>query len=149
MSYCCISFVFYIKPQPLQTLLFYLTVVYLSFSTSNHNRGFTNTGTHELYIFRFLHQTTTPGNIWSCFPSCISFVFYIKPQLPFHIPTLMVCCISFVFYIKPQLSHLSVLMSYCCISFVFYIKPQLKSVSWLMLASCISFVFYIKPQLNY
>ena len=34
-------------------------VVYLSFSTSNHNSSFNTGGLNLLYIFRFLHQTTT------------------------------------------------------------------------------------------
>ena len=60
-------------------LLFY--VVYLSFSTSNHNFCPTVTPKHQLYIFRFLHQTTT--RVIESIPKscCISFVFYIKPQL--------------------------------------------------------------------
>ena len=77
----CISFVFYIKPQPYPYRHIYSDVVYLSFSTSNHNHTVLqnnqshvvylsfSTSNHNkntqsqcfctLYIFRFLHQTTT------------------------------------------------------------------------------------------
>ena len=56
------------------------------------------------------------------------------------------CCISFVFYIKPQLMGHFEIWSISCISFVFYIKPQLPPLLPLLLPRCISFVFYIKPQ---
>ena len=80
--YSCISFVFYIKPQPVNAIFACACVVYLSFSTSNHNPVVVSsrvilvvylsfsTSNHNLqwnyhvsfglYIFRFLHQTTTP-----------------------------------------------------------------------------------------
>ena len=99
----CISFVSYIKPQPRSVVTFgtkvvYLSfptsnhnwlcfchvsisVVYLSFPTSNHNVSITHSRKAVLYIFRFLHQTTTCAAASSCTGSCISFVSYIKPQL--------------------------------------------------------------------
>ena len=55
-----------------------------------------------LYILCLLHQTTTSCREPWQRPRCISYVFYIKPQLvrgwsaPCH------RCISYVFYIKPQ-----------------------------------------------
>ena len=101
--FSCISFVSYIKPQHQPKMQCRLRVVYLSFPTSNHNRpglfclgsgvvylSFP-TSNHNyaaaciaailLYIFRFLHQTTTRHLVSHIQESCISFVSYIKPQL--------------------------------------------------------------------
>ena len=59
--------------------------------------------TGSLYIFWFLHQTTTQSpSDWN-HRSCISFDSYIKPQLRICFHSLRVCCISFDSYIKPQL----------------------------------------------
>ena len=98
----CISFDSYIKPQLLLNLNFSLSVVYLLIPTSNHNveDGLTRqekvvyllipTSNHNfrvahsekrvLYIFWFLHQTTTRYLILLYCISCISFDSYIKPQ---------------------------------------------------------------------
>ena len=56
---CCISFDSYIKPQPNSQKIIYETVVYLSIPTSNHNFNKEMAEYQKLYIFRFLHQTTT------------------------------------------------------------------------------------------
>ena len=143
----CISFIFYIKPQPSGYSDTYVQVVYLLFSTSNHNFSsccfhsflvvylLFSTSNHnfkddrkekyKLYIFYFLHQTTT---IHSFVPRGI-------------------CCISFIFYIKPQLQNEREILRKRCISFIFYIKPQHKWHLMKPKQSCISFIFYIKPQL--
>ena len=76
----CISFVSYIKPQLVFLSSSSLLVVYLSFPTSNHNAGDGNIDFDALYIFRFLHQTTTFCHIVMVLTGCISFVSYIKPQ---------------------------------------------------------------------
>ena len=57
------------------------TVVYLLIPTSNHNCWRNFKPFKPLYIFWFLHQTTTPR--WQAYVgfSCISFDSYIKPQL--------------------------------------------------------------------
>ena len=77
---CCISFIFYIKPQPDGAADVHLLVVYLSFSTSNHNLPVSQLPRCLLYIFHFLHQTTTDQLASIVKSSCISFIFYIKPQ---------------------------------------------------------------------
>ena len=148
LTYCCISFVFYIKPQPRFYIQHGERVVYLSFSTSNHNNMRAGYSYKELYIFRFLHQTTTNWRSLRSRQCCISFVFYIKPQLLCVFSLLVECCISFVFYIKPQLLCGRFSGTRSCISFVFYIKPQLQEEQNRPLRCCISFVFYIKPQLD-
>ena len=55
----CISFDSYIKPQPPFISGSDNTVVYLSIPTSNHNLDGIGYLVVLLYIFRFLHQTTT------------------------------------------------------------------------------------------
>ena len=101
-SLCCISFDSYIKPQPIQNKGCLIEVVYLLIPTSNHNYCrqklgqvrvvylLIPTSNHNLnsysfahiwlYIFWFLHQTTTPTTYSLKFYSCISFDSYIKPQ---------------------------------------------------------------------
>ena len=76
----CISFVSYIKPQLVVVVFGFSSVVYLSFPTSNHNKMSEKSNKTWLYIFRFLHQTTTFLHDGEMFCSCISFVSYIKPQ---------------------------------------------------------------------
>ena len=122
----CISFDSYIKPQPLRIWGFLLFVVYLLIPTSNHNQVLPCIANCQLYIFWFLHQTTTCGNAWAvkgelyifwflhqttterwrCQGNlrCISFDSYIKPQLNLSFMMCIICCISFDSYIKPQLS---------------------------------------------
>ena len=122
----CISFIFYIKPQLPNWNTTYYRVVYLSFSTSNHNMRVLRPFAEELYIFHFLHQTTTFLMLPALQTSCISFIFYIKPQLLFNAAKCIYSCISFIFYIKPQLSRCRTARTVRCISFIFYIKPQLE-----------------------
>ena len=80
---------------------------------------------HWLYIFWFLHQTTTVPMIGLPLYRCISFDSYIKPQLLASARLAAACCISFESYIKPQ--HVAMIIYICvsCISFESYIKPQL------------------------
>ena len=77
----CISFDSYIKPQLSQGQFGQYPVVYLLIPTSNHNKQQERDSKDPLYIFWFLHQTTTylrPRYWYTC---CISFDSYIKPQL--------------------------------------------------------------------
>ena len=76
----CISFDSYIKPQLDPAHVRKLLVVYLLIPTSNHNYHYDNKGVKKLYIFWFLHQTTTFLAKWTPEGSCISFDSYIKPQ---------------------------------------------------------------------
>ena len=77
---CCISFDSYIKPQPYNVASAYKAVVYLLIPTSNHNRTELSSVFIVLYIFWFLHQTTTCRTCHHSPYSCISFDSYIKPQ---------------------------------------------------------------------
>ena len=58
-GFCCISFDSYIKPQLLLPRHHYGAVVYLLIPTSNHNWIYAKSFIIALYIFWFLHQTTT------------------------------------------------------------------------------------------
>ena len=99
-----------------------------------------------LYIFWFLHQTTTLLLSSSILTRCISFDSYIKPQLVIFLSRILVCCISFDSYIKPQLIGEYGTSSLRCISFDSYIKPQRTRFYWHAAECCISFDSYIKPQ---
>ena len=77
-----------------------------------------------MYIFWFLHQTTTIV-LSSTFDNC---------------------CISFDSYIKPQRTEVGIETNDGCISFDSYIKPQHTQNRGRAEPSCISFDSYIKPQ---
>ena len=77
----CISFDSYIKPQPCDSQVWWRSVVYLLIPTSNHNILTNRNIDSVLYIFWFLHQTTTLHCEQSSSNCCISFDSYIKPQL--------------------------------------------------------------------
>ena len=76
----CISFDSYIKPQLIGSSIWYCYVVYLLIPTSNHNWVQGIRRHTPLYIFWFLHQTTTTPTFIFAKNSCISFDSYIKPQ---------------------------------------------------------------------
>ena len=100
--YGCISFVSYIKPQPAGCSTRPWCVVYLSFPTSNHNRKMQAEINKLLYIFRFLHQTTTEAIDMKDANGL--YIFRFLHQTTTSLICLYICigCISFVSYIKPQ-----------------------------------------------
>ena len=120
----CISFDSYIKPQQLQLAAHRKVVVYLLIPTSNHNSCHIKGSANLLYIFWFLHQTTTCCCQTQQNISCISFDSYIKPQPACCPVAAMQGCISFDSYIKPQLRAQDIPLWPGCISFDSYIKPQ-------------------------
>ena len=99
----CISFDSYIKPQPLCPVPPIHRVVYLLIPTSNHNSWLHDNFLPPLYIFWFLHQTTTNDGQYIARSGCISFDSYIKPQPGDRTKGRQDSCISFDSYIKPQL----------------------------------------------
>ena len=142
-------------------------VVYLSFPTSNHNNLFTRTqplalyifrflhqtttsraavsSVRKLYIFRFLHQTTTVRSVLQSPISCISFVSYIKPQLP--TPFRKPCNVVYLSF--PTSNHnLLVVIVLRTMLYIFRFLHQ--TTTYLLRGKayerCISFVSYIKPQ---
>ena len=101
-SWCCISLYSYIKPQRLFKSEKNRRVVYLYIPTSNHNLFLLQTKKMQLYIFIFLHQTTTDeeDDVWT--QELYIFIFLhqtttVRPSLCYPI-----CCISLYSYIKPQ-----------------------------------------------
>ena len=164
----CISFDSYIKPQPCLSsprcwIVVYLLiptsnhnsqirhtnqqlVVYLLIPTSNHNLSLVELRHCMLYIFWFLHQTTTKQHCIAIVNGCISFDSYIKPQPLVYEKPWLHGCISFDSYIKPQLGITAKVFSEGCISFDSYIKPQRSGSEGIWYWSCISFDSYIKPQ---
>ena len=83
------------------------------------------TSIYPLYIFIFLHQTTTPLCIHLILTGCISLYSYIKPQPACHHAVVSAGCISLYSYIKPQRRCALQCRSIGCISLYSYIKPQL------------------------
>ena len=120
----CISLYSYIKPQLLEMHIGLNTVVYLYIPTSNHNQVLAHFGVKPLYIFIFLHQTTTDMGLGKTVSSCISLYSYIKPQLIGFIYPFNASCISLYSYIKPQLIRQDIIDRISCISLYSYIKPQ-------------------------
>ena len=109
-SASCISFDSYIKPQLKNKPVLLLLVVYLLIPTSNHNRKANADASSRLYIFWFLHQTTTVSSRSVVLMGCISFDSYIKPQQCTGKPRCTSGCISFDSYIKPQPTDLNILI---------------------------------------
>ena len=97
----CISFDSYIKPQPTRLTAAYRLVVYLLIPTSNHNHYTIEHTGRVLYIFWFLHQTTTMLAYCLQRRCCISFDSYIKPQ-PSRQPPLSICV---VYLLIPTSNH--------------------------------------------
>ena len=124
IMYCFLCFYSYIKHKQSGARGLSKRVVYLLIPTSNHNRQRHEQKRRTLYIFWFLHQTTTPDIQRFIKRCCISFDSYIKPQRSPGVPCIQPGCISFDSYIKPQLHNRSHLPITCCISFDSYIKPQ-------------------------
>ena len=100
------------------------SVVYLYIPTSNHNRASSSYYNKLLYIFIFLHQTTTSTPVWSALGGCISLYSYIKPQPTTLHLFLTIGCISLYSYIKPQRTGVRGFNGQSCISLYSYIKPQ-------------------------
>ena len=99
----CISLYSYIKPQHILQRQRNVLVVYLYIPTSNHNIFIDGYYVFMLYIFIFLHQTTTMEANTKFLQGCISLYSYIKPQLFGYDPKDSTSCISLYSYIKPQL----------------------------------------------
>ena len=98
----CISFDSYIKPQLIQFFVEVDIVVYLLIPTSNHNVNTANNYIEVLYIFWFLHQTTT-FSIQGRRQEMLYIFWFLhqtttKRLIVFH----SISCISFDSYIKPQ-----------------------------------------------
>ena len=103
VSFRCISFESYIKPQLSAKATGKTYVVYLLNPTSNHNWSSYSFICSKLYIFWILHQTTTLSATIFCIT--LLYIFWILHQTTTRSPSAIRsrCCISFESYIKPQL----------------------------------------------
>ena len=168
-SFSCISYVFYIKPQLVPGYQFQKTVVSLMFSTSNHNFTVASLDLYRLYLLCFLHQTTTSIMRYQCLTSCISYVFYIKPQLLvdivvfnnvvslmfstsnhnfllscFGINLLYLLCFLHQTTTRYKKLHKLPLLYLLCFLHQTTTRIHIRDINF----GCISYVFYIKPQLG-
>ena len=134
----CISLYSYIKPQRLRIYRRFLLVVYLYIPTSNHNATKHLTFSVVLYIFIFLHQTTTCCLTSLSMLRCISLYSYIKPQLMFLFCFALIRCISLYSYIKPQLMFL-----FCFALIVVYLYIPTSNHNFPVIAACIAQVVYL------
>ena len=103
--------------------MFFAPVVYLLIPTSNHNLYYQNPDSSLLYIFWFLHQTTT----------VMLTIFFHKG------------CISFDSYIKPQLWHIQLL----CGSVVYLLIPTSNHNSWYCIVRTLKVVYLLIPTSNH
>ena len=165
----CISFDSYIKPQRIDKFSPIQIVVYLLIPTSNHNHQRLTVRAMKLYIFWFLHQTTTSAKICSSGYCCISFDSYIKPQ------RVQVCSLGdvVVYLLIPTSNHSCRWLSWkwppvvylliptsnhndkpCCSGatplYIFWFLHQTTTFACSVHVTicCISFDSYIKPQLR-
>ena len=124
----CISFDSYIKPQQWSHNYRFCWVVYLLIPTSNHNFGSILNSRLMLYIFWFLHQTTT---IQLKIPSVkMLYIFWFLHQTTTRIDNMRVDAQLYIFWFLHQTttSTSKTLQRCCCISFDSYIKPQLNRI---------------------
>ena len=76
----CLISLFYIKPQPGETMTYLDAIVLYLFSTSNHNSSSSSVTAALLSYISFLHQTTTISSQEVLQANCLISLFYIKPQ---------------------------------------------------------------------
>ena len=123
----CISFASYIKPQLTVSDIIPYCVVYLSLPTSNHNLSCIRLYTVRLYIFRFLHQTTTVDVNWS--ESALLYIFRFLHQTTTSTRKYLSIDELYIFRFLHQTTTgiQGALECNSCISFASYIKPQQPS----------------------
>ena len=121
-------------------------VVLVFVSTSNHNSLVISPAMLALFLYLFLHQTTTSGQQVGRHCRCSCICFYIKPQLKIIYNLGGNGCSCICFYIKPQPLFIVSLSFVCCSCICFYIKPQLLRAAGSLRAGCSCICFYIKPQ---
>ena len=98
----CISLYSYIKPQQHLRVCLHHRVVYLYIPTSNHNHAQRGGDGAGLYIFIFLHQTTTYSAALMLSTSLYIFIFLHQTTTRTAIICQEISCISLYSYIKPQ-----------------------------------------------
>ena len=99
-----------------------------------------------LYIFIFLHQTTTTE--WHLTKKSLLYIFIFLHQTTTRKKKQKRKTKLYIFIFLHQTTTLDSIgmQSQCCISLYSYIKPQLLFVRRFSVSSCISLYSYIKPQ---
>ena len=165
---CCISSVSYIKPQRSTRYILFWIVVYRPFPTSNHNSRRSPVFHCQLYIVRFLHQTTTnrfhrfhgfklyivrflhqTTTAWCMF--CRAWPLYIVRFLHQTTTAVLHCSAVCMLYIVRFLHQTTTLWYPVVIRQELYIVRFLHQTTTYLLRGktyerCISSVSYIKPQ---
>ena len=142
----CISLYSYIKPQPRTLERGGLPLYIFIFLHQTTTKSFFSNKIQKLYIFIFLHQTTTPVEAVSLDEQLYIFIFLHQTTTYHQSLNHNFCCISLYSYIKPQrVQHVPQLHG-SCISLYSYIKPQQHDQIPLYDKRCISLYSYIKPQ---
>ena len=123
-------------------------VVYLYIPTSNHNSQGLEVYGLGLYIFIFLHQTTTV--VLQLWLHRLLYIFIFLHQTTTSTGNRRFNPMLYIFIFLHQTTTLHVmswvLMS--CISLYSYIKPQRSTDHRYSRCGCISLYSYIKPQLR-
>ena len=139
----CISFDSYIKPQLWASRGWTPWVVYLLIPTSNHNNASLRHSSILLYIFWFLHQTTTMRSLLPNSSGCISFDSYIKPQL-LYLPLYF---IKVVYLLIPTSNHnILSAMSFCVRLYIFWFLHQTTTFSIIQTSPCWLYIFWFLHQ---
>ena len=122
-----------------------MTVVYLLIPTSNHNHLVTLICMLLLYIFWFLHQTTTTRWLYEDMCRCISFDSYIKPQLQ-----RVLCHVSLVVYLLIPTSNHNVNVPFVNVPLVVYLLiPTSNHNKWYSFSLFRAVVYLLIPTSNH
>ena len=103
--------------------------------------------TGMLYIFIFLHQTTTESMVLTPYVRLYIFIFLHQTTTQSHTTVLRYCLYIFIFLHQTTTHHLHHWYLQRCISLYSYIKPQPHRHGYNIVIGCISLYSYIKPQL--
>ena len=143
VQHSCISFDSYIKPQLFKAQVVVQRVVYLLIPTSNHNHLVGAVWYLVLYIFWFLHQTTTGVENAEAWRQL--YIFWFLHQTTTTIPSALTpsSCISFDSYIKPQRGM--ALMLSICVVYLLIPTSNHNSVSYWLLLSML-YIFWFLHQ---
>ena len=128
---CCISLYSYIKPQRRAYRNLSCQVVYLYIPTSNHNcAGIASAGL-SLYIFIFLHQTTTYVPLRHRTEKLYIFIFLHQTTTDLKFKSDTYGCISLYSYIKPQ--HICIVFVNLLVVYL-YIPTSNHNRSWFLVS---------------
>ena len=119
---CCISFDSYIKPQRVAQANLQTVVVYLLIPTSNHNMALVYLLIILLYIFWFLHQTTT----WYCDGSLNPelYIFWFLHQTTTTTPSIYIKTELYIFWFLHQTTTYRRILKFCQLLYIFWFLHQ-------------------------